>query len=403
MIPRSISLAIILSILLQCARSSTLDDMTLMLSNMPEDGRLQFPELANKYGYKCDTYNVTTDDRYILTLYNIPGDTRRPVYLQHGFEDSADTFLLRTNTSLVAFLVEHGYDVWLGNMRGNKYSRAHESLLPDDLQFWEFSVHEAGTYDLPAMIDFVLKHTGQKQLQAIGHSEGTTVFFVMGAQRPEYNDKVKLVICLSPVAYLHHSSPPLFPLISLVGGPAASAALSVAAHGDLLKNSSVAVDLIKVACTQKLLSYEVCAEGVFFTAVGRDSEQFEPEFLPIAIGHYPCGSSVKTGAHFLQIAARKKFAQYDYGLAQNKLKYGSLEPPLYDLSKVKMKIALVVGKADTLTAPKDLQLLRKQLPDVVNYHVMDWEKWNHFDMVWGKYMYVFLFNHIHEMLTKYYV
>ncbi|XP_075977916.1 lipase 1-like [Anticarsia gemmatalis] len=376
--------------------------MTLMLSNMPEDGRLQFPELANKYGYKCDTYNVTTDDRYILTLYNIPGDTRRPVYLQHGFGDSADTFLLRTNTSLVAFLVKHGYDVWLGNMRGNKYSRAHESLLPDDLQFWEFSVHEVGTYDVPAMIDFVLKHTGQKQLQAIGHSEGTTVFFVMGAQRPEYNDKVKLVICLSPVAYVHNASPPLLSLLSLTVGPALSPVISLIGHGELLRNSSALVALIKIICTQPLVSYEVCAEGVFFSTFGRDREQIEREFWPIAVGHYPSGTSVKNAAHFLQIAARRKFAQYDYGPLKNKLVYGSEEPPAYNLTKVTMRLALVVGLGDTSAgAVKDVELIRYQFPNVVNYHVMFPDKWAHFDFVWGKYMFVFLFDYILDMLKTF--
>ena len=39
----------------------------------------------------------------------------------------------------VAFILsDAGYDVWLGNYRGNTYSRAHEHLDPDELDFWMF-------------------------------------------------------------------------------------------------------------------------------------------------------------------------------------------------------------------------------------------------------------------------
>lgn len=63
------------------------------------------------------------------------------------------------------FFNQHGFDVWMGNARGNIYGRNHTTYDPDNSgAFWKFSWHEIGFYDLPAMIDHVLMTTKQDQL-----------------------------------------------------------------------------------------------------------------------------------------------------------------------------------------------------------------------------------------------
>lgn len=67
-----------------------------------------------------------------------------------------------------------------------------------------------GLYDLPASIDFILNKTGQSKLHFIAHSQGTTSFFVMLSEKPEYNDKIISMHALAPVAFLTHvKSPPI--------------------------------------------------------------------------------------------------------------------------------------------------------------------------------------------------
>lgn len=74
---------------------------------------------------------------------------------------------------------QRGYDIWLGNARGNTFSRNHTTVDPDDAAFWKFSWHEIAIYDLPAIIDFILERTQQQQLIYTGYSQGGTIMFVL--------------------------------------------------------------------------------------------------------------------------------------------------------------------------------------------------------------------------------
>lgn len=104
-------------------------------------------------------------------------------------------------------LYDQGYDVWMGNVRGNTYSRDHAPFVSE---FWDFSFHEMGVYDVPAFIDFTLEQTGVEKLHYIGHSQGTTSFWILGSEHPDYMEKIILMQALAPVAYLKYSTSPPF-------------------------------------------------------------------------------------------------------------------------------------------------------------------------------------------------
>jgi predicted alpha/beta hydrolase len=61
-----------------------------------------------------------------------------------------------------------------------------------------------GIYDLPAVIDYILARTRQQGVYYIGHSMGTTMFFVLTSFKPEYNTKIHLMVALAPVAFMSH-------------------------------------------------------------------------------------------------------------------------------------------------------------------------------------------------------
>ncbi|XP_011705273.1 PREDICTED: lipase 1-like, partial [Wasmannia auropunctata] len=130
------------------------------------------PQMIRKAGYPAETHVIQTEDGYLLTLHRIPGDTDQPpVLLQHGLLCNSALWVISGKDKGLAFiLANQGYDVWLGNFRGNVYSRTHVSLSPSDSKFWNFSFHEMGIYDLPATISYIKDTTSQPLYSYIGLS-----------------------------------------------------------------------------------------------------------------------------------------------------------------------------------------------------------------------------------------
>lgn len=128
----------------------------------------------------------------------------------HGLKAMSDQWVINgPNEALAFYLADEGYDVWMGNSRGTNYALNHTKYNPfgsnsDQKNFWAFSWHEIGVYDVPAMIDYVLVHTEQQKLQYICHSQGCAVYFVMMSTRPEYNTKIEMTHAFAPAVFIGH-------------------------------------------------------------------------------------------------------------------------------------------------------------------------------------------------------
>lgn len=205
-------------------------------------------------GFPLEVHNITTEDGYILTAHRIPNPNRPVMLLNHGFVASSDAFLwLGKPNSLPYQAFEAGYDVWMLNCRGNWYSSTHKTMSTNSREFWKFSIHEIGKYDLPAAFDFILKTTNRTTLHYVGHSQGTAVFLIFLSERPEYNQFILTAHLLAPVAFMAHgTSVIMLFLFSLARYPTEYTSIPVFQHAEAITTVG------RLFCPQDRMTASLC-------------------------------------------------------------------------------------------------------------------------------------------------
>ncbi|PZC75638.1 hypothetical protein B5X24_HaOG200558, partial [Helicoverpa armigera] len=309
---------------------------------VPEDARLNISQLAKKYRYPLQEHTVQTQDGYILNFHRLnrqKREERSVVFLMHGIVESSDCWLLMGPKKALAYvLADQGFDVWMGNARGNKYSLAHASMNSTQSEFWDFSWEEIALYDLPAMIDYILNRTKQDSLYYVGHSQGTTVGYVLGSMKPEYNSKMKLMFSLAPEAWMGHVQSHLLRFFS----PAQNVLeLILSDFNTIMTGTDFFNKISGIVCS----IMPVNCDNVLYSLSGYETKINET-FLSVILGHSPTGSSIRQFSHYGQLVHSERFCRYDYDVVENLRRYESLTPPDYDLSKVTVPVILFYSCKD---------------------------------------------------------
>ncbi|GAA6061982.1 hypothetical protein JCM10212_005226 [Sporobolomyces blumeae] len=160
---------------------------------------------AEYFGYECEDLEVETEDGFVLRLHHLTSKKHEkrghPVILQHGILSNSVTYMVNEERSLAFWLLEQGYDVYLSNIRTN-FKMPHRHYPRSDPRYWAWDVKDIGLYDVPAIVDYVLKETGVKPTW-IGHSQGASTMFLALSRgmRPDVGNKISSFVALAPAVY----------------------------------------------------------------------------------------------------------------------------------------------------------------------------------------------------------
>ncbi|KAJ4825122.1 hypothetical protein Tsubulata_036953 [Turnera subulata] len=371
-------------------------------------------DVITELGYPYEAIHVTTSDGYVLILERIPRrDSRKAVYLQHGILDSSMGWVSNGVVGSPAFAAyDQGFDVFLGNFRG-LISREHIDKNISSRKYWQYSINEHGTEDIPAMIEKIhqvktaeLKlsqpdmedETNDDQpykLCAISHSLGGAgmLMYVIVRRIEEKPHRLSRLILLSPAGF-HHDSNIVFTAVEyvfLLLAPLLSRivpAFYIPTRFFRMLLNKLARDFHNYPAVgglvQTLMSY----------VTGGDSSNWVGV---LGLPHYNMndmpGVSFHVAHHLAQMKHARKFRMYDYGSSSANMDvYGSPEP--LDLGEyygfIDIPVDLVAGRKDNVIKPsmvrKHYELMKEGGVDV-SYHEFEYA---HLD---------FTFSHHEELLA----
>ncbi|KAJ2945337.1 hypothetical protein O0L34_g9429 [Tuta absoluta] len=363
-------------------------------------------QLITMHGYFAEAHTVVTEDGYILTIHRIPYSMKsktvsnKTVLLHHGLLGcSIDWVIPGPNKSLPYILSEAGYDVWMANVRGNTYSRAHVSRTTDSADFWDYSFQDVAEYDLPAVIDYIQKHkTGNEKINYVGYSMGTTVLFAMLSTKTQYNDILRAAYTLAPVAYMTEIKSP-FKILAKYGRTIETFLNLVGANEFLPRNAAVRY-LAKHSCKVEDFHEAICEISMFLFC-GHDQKHFDRSLMPLIFGHVPAGASTKTLTHFAQLIRNDgKFQKFDYGKDGNMVQYGTPEPLKYELNKITLPIYMISAEDDWLSSVVDAKDVFRDLVNPVEHYIVPDKDFNHLDFLFARDANTLVYDKLMEMIEK---
>jgi lysosomal acid lipase/cholesteryl ester hydrolase len=366
-----------------------------------------FVELCELFGYYAEEHIVQTKDGYLLGLHRLgwkrgeedqrvnSGEgsvQKKVVYLHHGLMMNSEVWVCLTEKErcLPFVLVDQGYDVWLGNNRGNKYSKKNVHHSPTSAAFWNYSIDQFAFHDIPDTIDYILATTSQKSLSYVGFSQGTAQAFATLSIHPNLNDKVNVFVALAPAM-----APP---------------GLAMGVVSSFIKASPEVLFLLfgrKAILSSTTMWQALLYPGIFSWVIdksllylfGWHAKNITAHQKLAAYPHLFSFSSTKSVVHWLQIIRNETFQMFDDEV-QAPLSIASgakyYKVAKYPTRNIKTPIVLVYGGSDSLV---DIKIMLKELPrHTVAKEIPHYE---HLDFLWAEDVHKLVIPHVLEALESY--
>ncbi|XP_060097267.1 lipase member M-like [Heteronotia binoei] len=345
---------------------------------------MNISEIIQYEHYPNEEYEVLTDDGYYLTVNRIPygrenSDNKGPkpaVLVLPGILTSTATWVLNTpNNSLGFVLADAGFDVWLANNRGSRWCKKHLRLSMDQEEFWDFSFHEMGMNDLPAIINFILAKTGQQQIFYIGYSQSATIALIAFSAMPQLAQKIKILFALGPVYLLQNNKSP-FGKFAYTPAGLMKTVLGKKQYC-ILPNNGLREFAVKL-CNKGFWD-KICSK-VLFMAGGIGQNNVNTSRMDVYAAHLPGCTSLKNMIHWSQVIQSESLKPFDYD-SKNVDKYNQTIPPSYKVKDMKVPTVVWSGGKDIMASPKDIEVLLSVLGNVIYYRQVP--HWMHYDFVFG--------------------
>jgi lysosomal acid lipase/cholesteryl ester hydrolase len=366
-----------------------------------------FIDLCAIYGYYAEEHVLQTKDGYLLALHRLgwrkgeedqrvnsgPKSIRkRVVYLHHGLLMNSEVWVCLTDEerALPFMLVEKGYDVWLGNNRGNKYSKKCIHCPPTSTQFWNFSMDEFAFHDIPESIAYILDTTSAPSLSYIGFSQGTAQAFATLAIHPRLNEQVDVFIALAPAmspAGLNNS------LVDALIKTSPQILFLLFGRRDILSSATMWQSILYPPIFVRLIDMGL---GFLF---GWKTKNMSTSQKLAAYPHLYSFTSTKSVVHWFQIMRNKSFQMYDDDI-HRPLSIGSVSKytkvARFPTRNIKTPIVLVYGGSDSLV---DIGVMLKELPP----HTIATEipTYEHLDFLWARDVHELVFPHVMDALESF--
>lgn len=346
-------------------------------------------QMVKVFGYEIEAHVMRTKDDYVLTIHRLVGKPRtangKVVYLHHGLLMCSEVWvtMLDKHKNLPYILYDLGYDVWLGNNRGNKYSQKHISFEASSVEFWNFSIDDYAIYDIPDTIDYILNWTKKQKIIYIGFSQGTAQAFALISITPQLNEKIEQFIAISP-ATTPNGLTSRFLDILLKTSP--NILYLLFSRKILMPSVQFWKTIVYPTLFDVMIDW---SNWLLFNWKSTNITRFQKI---ASYAHLYSTTSVKVVVHWFQIMKSGNFQMYH---ESNSLISG-LNPTSYNLKLIKVPIHLIYGTTDSLV---DIDIMRSQLPrktttiQPVPYH-------EHLDNLWGDDVYEAVFKHVLEYLGE---
>lgn len=360
-----------------------------------------YKSYIEKLDLNLEEVEYTTKDRYVNTVWVITSKkvpkNNKSMILQHGLLDGGWTWLVLGEKSLAYVLANQGYTLYLSYVRGTQFSKSHldyNSANPIS-PYWDFSFQEMAEYDLPSLIELIKKRDRVQKVDYAGHSQGTLMFFLAYMNNPAYmEENIAHYVALATVPNINHASHILIKLCDDLH------VFDIIPFNNIANFPTEVGKIITDFCAG---IGEVMCDKLLALLLGDTGRIYFDDIKNTLFLYEPGGTSKQNMKHWLQIYDAKKLQKYDYGMIENLIKYGSINPPAYNLrnlNEYKIPSIITLSNADLLADPNDVKEFIANIKDQSVIDLWSLDNWSHVDYIWADDAYDELYPKIVEFLGK---